>query len=219
MTEQIFDHGPAWGDTRRVVTSIGLLAAIWVGGVTAIAAVGGFDVPADSPALPTLVAIIAPVLGFGLSMISPRLRALVLGFDPVLLVELQAWRILGGLFVAVYAFGHLPGLFAWPAGLGDVAVGVAAPFVAWQLRRNRAFLISARLRWFTYLGLTDFAIAVGTGLAARNQIPGLVEGVTSSAMGQMPLVLIPTLAVPAFIILHIIVLMQIRVARHRGARR
>ena len=51
------------------------------------------------------------------------------------------------------------------------------------------------------------------GVASRNQIPGLVEGITSSAMGQVPLVLIPTLAVPAFIILHLIVLMQIRERR------
>ena len=214
MTEQIFDHGPAFRDDRRLVTGIALGAFVWVAGVVTIAVAGGFDVPAHSPAWPTVVAVAVPVTVFGLAMVlSARLRALALGLDAVLLTELQAWRVLGGVFVAVYAFGHLPGLFAWPAGLGDVAIGLAAPFVAWRLRRNPEFLTTARFRWFNYLGLTDFAIAVGTGIAARNQISGLVEGVTSSAMGEIPLVLIPTLAVPAFIILHIIVLMQSHAAR------
>ena len=44
---------------------------------------------------------------------------------------------------------------------------------------------------------------------ARNNIPGLVEGVTSSAMGELPLVLVPAFGVPIFIILHMIVLAQI----------
>ena len=135
-------------------------------------------------------------------------RALLFSLDPVLLTEFQAWRIVGGAFLIVYAFGHLPGLFAWPAGLGDVAVGVAAPFIVWRLRRDRAFLGTTRFRLFHYAGLFDFAVAVTTGIASRNAIPGLVEGVNSSPMGQLPLVMIPTLVVPAFIILHLIVLMQ-----------
>ena len=214
MTEQIFDHGPAFTDNRRLVTAVGIFGGLWIAGVVGLAAAGGFDVPADRPALPTILAIAIPVAAFALTMaVSPRLRGLVLALDPVLLTEIQAWRILGGLFIAVYAFGHLPGFFAWPAGLGDMAVGVAAPFAAWALRQNPEVLTTRRFRWFHYLGLADFVVAVTAGVASRNQIPGLVEGITSSAMGQVPLVLIPTLAVPAFIILHLIVLMQIRERR------
>ncbi|HSF96982.1 MAG TPA: hypothetical protein VLA52_18290 [Thermohalobaculum sp.] len=188
---------------------VGAIAFAWAAIVVILANNGMFDAPPDQPPRAILVAVTGPVMAFLAAMwLSPRLRGLALGLDPVLLTEMQSWRILGGLFLAVYAFGHLPGLFAWPAGLGDVAIGVAAPFVALSLRRNRAALASGRFRLFHYLGLLDFAIAVGAGVLSRNVIPGLVDGVTSAAMGQLPLVLIPAVAVPSFIILHLIVLMQ-----------
>lgn len=203
------------GRTGTLVGPVTAVAAAWVATALTAALFGVFDVPADRPALPTLVAIAAPVGLFAVAVtLSARMRALVLGLDPVLLTQLQAWRILGGLFLAVYAFGHLPGLFAWPAGAGDMAVGIAAPFVAWRLAGNATFLNDLRFRLFHYAGLLDFVVAVGTGIAARNQIAGLVGDVTTAPMGQIPLVLIPVIAVPAFIILHIIVLMQVRAARH-----
>ncbi len=61
--------------------------------------------------------------------LSRRFRAFALGIDLRLLTAMQAWRVIGIMFLALYAFGSLPGLFAWPAGLGDAAVGFAAPFV------------------------------------------------------------------------------------------
>ncbi len=199
----------------RPLIRIALLLAAWGGLILTLAVNGVFDVPADQPAWPTLTAIGLPVALFVLaSRISTRLNAYIRGLDPVLLTQLQAWRVLGGAFLVVYAFGQLPGLFAWPAGLGDVAVGLAAPYMAWRLARDRDFLTSPAFRRFNYLGLADFVVAVATGIASRNAIPGLVDQVTTAAMGQFPLVLIPTFAVPAFIILHLIVLIQVRAARH-----
>lgn len=182
---------------------------LWAGIVAVLAGYGVFDVAVSEPAMPTLLAIAIPVGLFVAAVLaSGSLRAWALSLDPVLLTEFQAWRVLGGAFLIVFAFGHLPGMFAWPAGVGDVAVGLAAPFVVWRLRRDPGFLATSRFRLFHYAGLFDFAVAVTTGIASRNSIPGLVEGVNSSAMGQLPLVIIPTLVVPAFIILHLIVLMQ-----------
>lgn len=210
MANDIVDVKSHVSETGHVGAWVAGLAAVWVGAVLSLAVSGTFDVPADEPALPTLIALIVPVSLFAATMVlSRRLRAVALRLDPVLLTEFQAWRILGGLFLAVYAFGHLPGFFAWPAGLGDIAVGLAAPFMAWQLRRNPKFLTTTRFKLFNYFGIADFLVAFATGIAARNQIPGLVDQVTSSAMGQLPLVLIPTIAVPAFFILHLIVLMQV----------
>ncbi len=212
MTNQTV--GLETGRTGSLAGILTVVGAVWIAMVFAAALFGVFDVPAEQPALPSLVAIAAPVGLFAVAVaLSPRLRAFVLALDPVLLTEFQAWRILGGVFLAVYAFGHLPGFLAWPAGAGDMAVGIAAPFVAWRLRTDPQFLTGLRFRLFHYAGLLDFLVAVGTGIAARNQISGLVGDVTTTPMGQMPLVLIPTIAVPAFIILHIIVLIQVRNAR------
>lgn len=211
MKTDVLRLQPRDASVSVALTWVSVIATAWIAAVLVLASTDAFDVPAGEPALPTLLAIVAPVAAFAAAMtFSPRARALAMSADPVLLTEFQAWRILGGLFLAVYAFGVLPGVFAWPAGLGDVAVGIAAPFMAWRLRRNPAFLTSSRYRLFHYLGLLDFIVAVSAGIAARAQIPGLVDEVTTAAMGQLPLVLIPTLVVPAFIILHLIVLMQIR---------
>lgn len=214
MTSQALSVHAAAAHPGRPLIWLAAATALWAAGMTALADAGAFDQPASEPAYPILIAVALPVGLFVLAMaVSPKLRALALALDPVLLTDLQAWRILGSVFLAVYAFGHIPGFFAWPAGLGDVAVGLAAPFIAWRLRASPSFLTSARFRLFHYAGLADFVVAVVTGLAARQEIPGLVQGLTTAPMGQLPLVLVPAIAVPAFIILHLIVLMQIREAR------
>jgi hypothetical protein len=201
------------GKGAPLARALGLIS-IWFAGVLTLALAGSFDLPPQQPALPTLLAIALPVgLFLVATKVSPRLRALVLGLDPVLLTEVQAWRVVGGAFLLLYAFGQLPGVFAWPAGLGDVAVGLAAPFVAVALRRDASRLAGARFRAFHILGLADSALAVTAGLLARGTIPGLVDQVTTAPMGQLPLVLIPAFVVPLFIILHVIALMQAAAAR------
>jgi hypothetical protein len=52
------------------------------------------------------------------------------------LVVPQTFRILGALFLVVAVLTPLPLLLAVPAGLGDTATGVAAPFVARRLARG-----------------------------------------------------------------------------------
>lgn len=211
MTDQSLEMRSESPNTGKASFWFGVIAAIWIAAVLFMAIQGYFDVPASEPAIRTLLTIALPVVMFsGAMLLSPQLRASVMSLDPVLLTEFQAWRILGGIFLAVYAFGHLPGFFAWPAGLGDMAVGIAAPFIAYLLRQNPQFITSSRFRMFHYMGLADFVVAVATGIAARGPIDGFVDQITTAPMGQLPLVLIPVIAVPAFIILHLIVLLQIR---------
>src|ERR1700728_3852872 len=46
----------------------------------------------------------------------------------------HAFRALeGSVFLVFMALGHLPALFALPAGLGDVTAGIAAPLAAYKL--------------------------------------------------------------------------------------
>lgn len=192
----------------------GAMVTVWFSVILALAANGSLALlPGDAP-LTTLAAILGPPLLFALALfLLPRFRSWALSLNPALLTALQGWRVLGGGFLMLYAFGHLPGFFAFPAGVGDVAVGLGAPFAAIALARGNLRLDSRRLLSVHLSGLLDFVVAIGTGIIARQHIPGLVEGVTSSAMGELPLVLIPAFAVPIFIILHLIVLVQIWEAR------
>jgi len=167
MTNQHLAHAPIIKSTDWQIRWVGVTALTWIVSVLALASWSAFYVPASEPALPTVIALLVPVVAFVAAMfLSKDLRAVAMNLDPVLLTEFQAWRILGGLFLAVYAFGHLPGLFAWPAGLGDVVIGLAAPFMAWRLRNDPGFLNSRRFLRFNLLGLADFIVAVATAKPA-----------------------------------------------------
>jgi hypothetical protein len=43
------------------------------------------------------------------------------------LVGLQFYRVLGAIFLVMYAQGRMPAAFALPAGAGDVAIGLLSP--------------------------------------------------------------------------------------------
>src|SRR5215210_4773377 len=82
---------------------------------------------------PTLlaVAVAGPIVAFLLWYAgSSALRRFLLSLDPSRLVGVQLYRSIGGIFLVEYRRGTLPGSFALPAGLGDVLVGMTAPFVA-----------------------------------------------------------------------------------------
>ena len=111
----------------------------------------------------------------------PRFRDWVLGLDLRMLTLFQAWRVIGFGFLPLCACGVLPGLFAWPAGLGDVAVGLAAPFVAARLARDPAYAASRGYLWFHIAGLLDFVAAAGTAMLASGAFPAIHAGQPTSA--------------------------------------
>ncbi|MEE8279157.1 MAG: hypothetical protein V3R55_00460, partial [Alphaproteobacteria bacterium] len=128
---------------------------------------------------------------------------------------LQGWRVIGASFLFLYAQGSLPGIFAWPAGLGDLLVGLAAPFVLLAVIHKTAGWQS-RVRWLNIAGLIDFAGAFATGLLASASSFGILAGsVTTEILAEPPLIMIPGFAVPLFIILHVISLLQVsRMGNH-----
>ena len=135
---------------------------------------------------------------------SPGFREFVLSLNPKNLTIVQTWRIGGMTFVVLYAYGILPGVFALPAGWGDVAIGITAPFVAIYLAGNAERKASYKL-----LGMLDLVTAVTLGVLASPAPVGILgHGVTTEAMTLLPLSVIPTFAVPLLLILHIISIAQ-----------
>src|SRR5580692_6113412 len=110
----------------------------------------------------------------------------------------HAPRVAGVAFLLYLALGHLPALFALPAGLGDIAAGIAAPLVALRLARGTG---RRGALWFTAFGMTDLvnALTLGalTGFALINVTP------SGAPISELPLALIPTAAVPLLLALHI----------------
>jgi len=161
---------------------------------------------------PIALTMIIPVTLFLLAYaMSATFRGFVLSLDIRTLTMMQLWRVIGFGFLTLYAYDVLPGLFAWPAGLGDVAVGLGALFVVARMDRDPDYQTSKGLVRFHWLGLFDFVVAFATVGLASGAFPGLIaDGVTGAAMDVWPLNIFPSFLVPAFIILQVIVLLKVR---------
>ncbi len=195
-----------------VVLAIWFAAAIYIGGAHLLTNTGAYLIP------PIGVTATVPVVAFlGLYLLSGGFRRFVLAQDIETLTMLQHWRVIGFAFLPLYFYGALPGLFAWPAGLGDVAIGLAAPLVIMRLRRDPAYATSAGLVRFHAFGLLDFAVAIATAGLTAGAYPALISGgVTSTAMDVWPMNLFPSFGVPIFIILHLTVLLKVREMRRQS---
>jgi len=197
-----------------MVMMLALISAIWLLAIVVAGAAEVFESGPGRPPLALLTAIVVPPALFILVYrVSTEFQRFVLGLDLRLLTAVQSWRVLGGTFLFLYAFNLRPALFAFSAGLGDVAVGVAAVFVLHAIVnghpnwRRRVLLLNLG-------GLLDFVGAVATGVLTSNSSLGLFAPATPMpSMGMMPLSLIPSFMVPLWIIIHCASLLQLRQAR------
>jgi hypothetical protein len=203
------------------VRSVVIVAlALWLGLVFLLGAQGRFTGPPGSPPLPIFFGFAIPLAVFFAAYFgSSAFRAFVLGADLRLVAAVQAWRFAGLGFLSLYALGVLPGLFAFPAGLGDIAIAVSAPWIVLGLIRHPSFATSRRHVIWNIMGIIDLVVAVSMGTICSGFIPGLTGNVTTSPMARLPLVLIPAYFVPFFIMLHFTTLFQARRLARSGKSR
>ena len=209
ITENVASPLNCCRSSVRSVVSVAL--ALWFGVVFLLGAEGAFVGRAGSPPLPIFFGFAIPLAVFFAAYFRwDAFRAMVLGADLRLVAAIQGWRWAGLGFLSLYAHGLLPGLFAFPAGLGDVAIGLSAPWIVVGLIRYPAFTTSRRFVTWNILGIVDLVVAVSMGTICSGFIRGLTGTVTTGPMAQLPLVLIPAYFVPLFIMLHVAALAQAR---------
>ena len=198
--------------SARLVVFVAL--ALWLGLVSFLASQGAFVGSANSPPLPIFFGVAIPLAVFLAAYFgSSPFRDFILGADLRFMAAIEAWRWGGLGFLSLYANGILPGLFALPAGLGDMAIGITAPWIVLSLIRNPLFAASRRFVIWNILGIADFVVAVSMGALSSGAFPGineLIGNVTTSPMTRLPLVLIPAFMVPFFTMLHLTALFQAR---------
>ena len=187
--------------TSRI--SIGAAMALWFIGVLCLGAPGNIGTPLLGAAV-LIPVVVLSVVGFGWSFGRGRLQSAPL---PAL-IALNVIRILGVLFVLLYAAKRLPAPFAPIAGWGDVAAGAAAlPIALWVAKQpdtaRRAVLV-----WNTF-GLADLVTAVTLG-ALSAPGPGRVffDSPGSALMSSVPWILIPCFLVPSLSFVHLVVFYQ-----------
>jgi hypothetical protein len=159
----------------------------WLVGVVLLAANGVFRV--DVPRIPE--ALLTTLAAGYLLLLSPTFRAVIGGIPQHWLVGIQTFRILGGVFIVRYFQGELPGVFAIPAGAGDVLTGLFAPLVAYWWVAGRPYARTAAIAWNLF-GMADLINAVLLGVLTGGGSGGIV----------FPIVLIPIYAVPRAFLVH-----------------
>jgi hypothetical protein len=187
------------------------VAVVWLAAVAALGASGAFLSPPGTPPIPVAVGALAPLVVFFLAYRTSRaFRNWVLAADLRPMMAVQAWRFAGLGFLALYANGVLPGGFALPAGLGDMAIGMTAPLLLIALQRNPAFASGGVFKTWNLLGMLDLMVAVGSGTTASLLAAGTSGEITTAPMAHLPLLFIPVYLVPIFFILHVTALLQSR---------
>ena len=188
--------------TRALRVSAAILIG-WLALSIALAAMGVYHVGAS--AIPTIqYGIALPILiGSLLLWRSDTMARLLDAVPQQWLIGVQLYRALGVIFLILYVAGKLPGLFAWPAGVGDIAHRPAR-----SGRRPRLCPSTARYRW----SRADLERAWHSGSRRRcndrlHTAPSLIQPIdvqpNSELMTMLPMVLIPVYLVPLSIMLHI----------------
>ena len=182
----------------------GLIAA-WFAFAVSASSLNLFKTAPPVPPLALGLAALTPIAAFLLWFAtSLGFRQFALSLNPRTLTFVQSWRIVGFTFLVLYSVGILPGVFALPAGWGDIAIGVTAPLVATRLTtfsRRGGFIL------WQIAGIFDLVMAVSLGTVTSMLS---IHGVNTAVMAVLPLSLIPTFAVPLLIMLHIISIAQAR---------
>jgi hypothetical protein len=175
----------------------------WAALVVALNVAGVVATRPDQPPLPLLISVIAPPILFAIAYsVSAKVRSLSLGLDLILLTAIQGWRIIGAMFLVLMSFRLLPGVFAWPAGIGDMIVGAYAPFVVLAISRRTPGW-QKQVVLLNILGLLDFVGAIGGGVLGGIPI-GLLLVMFNGHHGRTAAHLIRTFFVPFWIVLHTI---------------
>jgi hypothetical protein len=198
--------------------AVAITLAVWFLLIVSLGAAGAFVGPPGKPPLPMAIGVAAPLLFFLAWMRASRaFRAFVLSIDLRLNIAMQAWRWAGMGFIDLYAYKVLPAVFALPAGLGDMAIGITAPWVILALARRPDFAASSAFARWNLLGILDLVIAISIGTLGAFLATGAPGEISTTPMTTLPLLLIPAYFVPLFLMLHIAALLQSRQLKRNRA--
>lgn len=210
LSSALRNAGWAAHERTAIVRAVGVTVIGWFLLTIVLASIGAYR--ADAWRIPTIqYGILVPLLTGGLlTWRSQRVARIIDAVTQQWLIGIQLYRALGAIFLILYATGKLPGLFAWPAGLGDVLVGVLAPVIAVAYARSprkNADLVSA----WNLFGLADLVIAVTAGfITTPSPFQLFAFDPTSELVTRFPLVLVPAFLVPVSVLLHLASLTKLR---------
>lgn len=213
--------GAGWSDheRRKAIRSIATLLIVWFLAELVPAWLGFFQGAAPRIPMIQFGMLIPPVI---VALLFWRWRLLGRVVETVpqkWIVGVQFYRVMGVIFLVLYAAGKLPGIFAFPAAIGDILTGLFAPIVGAAYASNTQ-AAAGRLRAWNLFGIADLIVAVGLGFfTSPSPFQMLSLDKPNELVTAFPLVMIPVFLVPLAILLHLASLRKLGQAMKVQARR
>jgi hypothetical protein len=178
------------------------------------AAINGFFSGAGSVPPVSLVRFIPMIIAAPILLGSRRIGQVLDAIPASWIILLQVFRLQGAVWLFGWAHHTQPAIFALPAGVADVLVGLFAVPVALALASGSRDSRRAAIAWNVF-GLTDFAfgITISTAISLH-----LIETGFAAASGGYAAAMITAVGVPQSILLHLVSLRQLS-HRNRAATR
>jgi hypothetical protein len=183
------------------------IAGLWTGLCAAAAAAGWLTLNSPFPLIGLFVT--APLVAAAIAASFPAARQAMLSLPMPMMVGINIGRAVGFLFLLLAAEGRLAGPFPYSAAWGDIITGVVALLLVISGVNGRS---PALLTAWNLFGLTDLVLAIGFGVTSGGGSPLQIFHAPpgSAAMQSLPWSFVPTVLVPAYIILHGIMFAKIR---------
>lgn len=196
---------------RRLTWYTGALLAAWAAVDLALGSRGVFHYGGQYRFPYIAVGIVAPVIiGAVFLWSSPALRRAVDAIPQSRLIGVQGDRVVGVVFLILLAQHQLPAVFALPAGIGDILVGLGALVLARQFARGTRSVEATAIVW-NLAGVLDLVVAVGIGFLASTTPYRLIYSTPSTdVITFLPMVMIPVFGIPLFLLQHGVSLARLR---------
>lgn len=192
----------SWSARRWTIAGVFLWTALVVAG----AATGHFTPGTPGVVIqpPAIFAAAAAALSIAW-VFSPQFRRAMLSIPLQTLVGLNVLRVLGVFFVLKYFAHELAAPFGPVAGIGDTITGLLAIPLAISIARGS--LRQSSLAWWNAFGALDLFTALALGALSQDGVPfRLFFGEPGlAAMTQLPSVIVPTILVPIYLLVHLTV--------------
>ena len=198
------------GQRRATWLAVMVPYALWFAVAWSAAIEGAFGAGTSPVPLLPLAMFLPLTIGAPLLLASRRVGQVLDAMPASWLIIVQLYRIFGSWALAAWLHGALPGIFAVPAGTGDLLTGLFALPAAIAVASGTAQGRKAAILWNIF-GLADFAIAMSVGMiTSPGPLQLIVPSVPSIGAGAYPGVLTPAFVVPSSILLHALSLRQLR---------
>ncbi len=196
------------------------IAGIFVWTVLVVAGAATGHLTPGTPGIviqpPAIFAVAAAALAIAW-VFSTGFRRAMLSIPLQTLVGLNVLRVLGVFFVLKYFAHELGAPFAPVAGLGDTVTGLVAIPLALSIARGS--FSNSSVVWWNAFGALDLFTALALGALSQDGVPFRVffgePGL--SAMTQLPSVIVPTILVPIYLLIHLTVAYRLAQAPARQA--